>query len=65
MAKGWRPVAIADDLYQTAKEYYEETKEELKLRHGLGSLTAFPSFCIREYLKEKKTIKPFSKIGSI
>jgi len=52
MVKNWRPVVIPEELYQTCKNYYEENKEDLKLREGIRSLTAFINFCIREYLKE-------------
>jgi len=56
MVKGWRPVVIATELYEKAKEYYEENMEELRLRDGIRSLTAFINFCLREYLKEKEII---------
>ncbi|MDH5794603.1 MAG: hypothetical protein OEZ24_00705 [Candidatus Bathyarchaeota archaeon] len=56
MVAGWKPVVIPDELYEKAKEYYEKNKKELKLRHGIRSLTAFVSYCIREYLKEKEII---------
>ena len=56
MVKGWRPVVIPKELHEKAKEYYESNKEELKLRHGIRSLTAFISYCIREYMKEKGII---------
>lgn len=47
---------ISDELYERAKEYYENNKEELKLRDGIRSLTGFINFSIREYLKEKGII---------
>ncbi len=56
MVSGWRPVVIPDELYQRAREYYEENKDELKLRHGVRSLTAFVSYCLREYFKENGVI---------
>ena len=56
MVEGWRPVVIPNELYERAAEYYEEHKEELKLRDGIRSLTAFVSYCIREFLKEKGII---------
>jgi hypothetical protein len=56
MVSGWRPVVIPDELYQKAQEYYEEKKDELKLRHGVRSLTAFVSYCLREYFKENGVI---------
>ena len=56
MVEGWRPVVIPDELHKKAKEYYEENEEELKLRQGIRSLTAFVSYCIREYMKEKEII---------
>ena len=56
MVAGWRPVVFPDELYEKAKEYYEQNREELKLKHGIRSLTAFISYCIREYFKEKGII---------
>ena len=56
MVEGWRPVVIPKELYDKAKEYYEENNEELKLRQGIRSLTAFIAFCIREHFKEKGII---------
>ena len=56
MAEGWRPVVVPVELYERAKEHYEENKEELKLKNGVRSFTGFVNFCIREYLKEKGII---------
>ena len=56
MVEGWKPVVIPDELLEKAKEYYEKNKEELKLRHGIRSMTAFISYCIREYMKSKGII---------
>lgn len=56
MARGWIPVVIPEEIYNTAKEYYQENKEELKLRHGVRSLTGFLYYCIREYLKANGVI---------
>ena len=56
MVKGWRPIVVPEELYSAAKEYYERNKEELKLKEGVRSLTAFISHCIREYLKGKGII---------
>ncbi|MCW4020184.1 MAG: hypothetical protein NWF14_03010 [Candidatus Bathyarchaeota archaeon] len=56
MANGWRPIVIPDEIYERAKGYYEENREELKLRNGIRSLTGFLNFCIREFLKEQKII---------
>jgi len=53
---GWRPVVVPVEIYERAREYYEENKEELKLKNGVRSLTGFINFCIREYLKEKGII---------
>ena len=47
---------VAEELYSAAEKYYEENKEELKLGHGVRSLTAFMNFCIREYMKSKGVI---------
>ena len=56
MVEGWKPVVIPDEIYEKAKEYYDENKLELKLKHGVRSLTAYISYCIREYWKEKGII---------
>ena len=56
MVDGWRPVVIPDEIFEVAKEHYEEHKEELKLKDGVRSLTGFINFCIREYLKEQGII---------
>ncbi|MFB0522300.1 MAG: hypothetical protein ACETV1_00890 [Candidatus Bathyarchaeia archaeon] len=56
MVNGWRPVVVPEEIYERAREYYEENKEELKLRNGVRSLTGFLNFCIREFLKEKGII---------
>ena len=47
---------VPDELYEKTKEYYEHNREELKLRHGIRSLTAFISYCIREYFKQNGII---------
>ena len=56
MADGWRPIVVTDEIYERARKYYDENKEELKLKNGVRSLTGFLNFCIREYLKEKEII---------
>ena len=56
MVKGWKPIAIEEELLRVCKEYYVKNQEELKLRHGVRSLTAFISYCIREYMKERGII---------
>lgn len=56
MVDGWRPVVIAEEIYEVSQQHYEEHKDELKLRNGVRSLTGFINFCIREYLKEKGII---------
>jgi len=56
MAKGWKPVVVAEELYEYARKYYLENKEELKLKDGVRSLTGFINFCLREYLKENGII---------
>jgi hypothetical protein len=56
VANGWRPIVVPEEIYERAKKYYEESKEELKLKSGIRSLTGFLNYCIREYLKEKGVI---------
>jgi hypothetical protein len=50
---GWKQVVVPDEVYEKAKQYYEEHKEKLKLKEGVRSLTGFLNFCIREYMKQK------------
>ena len=52
MVEGWKPVVIPDEIYEVAKQHYEEHKEALKLRNGVRSFTGFLNYCIREYLKD-------------
>ncbi|MEM2145541.1 MAG: hypothetical protein QW279_09280 [Candidatus Jordarchaeaceae archaeon] len=56
MADGWRPIVVPEEIYERVKKYYDENKEELRLKYGVRSLTGFLNFCIREYLKEKGII---------
>ena len=53
MVDGWKPVIIADEIYEVAQQHYEEHEKELKLKYGVRSLTGFINFCIRERLKEQ------------
>lgn len=56
MVDGWKPVVIPEEIYEVVQQHYEEHKEELKLKHGVRSLTGFINFSIREYLKENGII---------
>ena len=56
MVKGWKPVVVPDELFDVATGYYEKNKEQLRLKHGVRSLTAFFNYCIRQYLKSKGII---------
>lgn len=56
MVDGWKPVVVSEELYKAARDYYEKNKEELRLKHGVRSLTAFINYCLREYMKEKGII---------
>ena len=56
MADGWRSLYVPEEVYKRAKKYYDEEKDELKLKNGVRSPTSFINFCIREYLKEKEII---------
>ena len=48
----WKPVVIPTEIYQVCKDYYEENEEDLKLREGIRSLTAFINYCLREQLRK-------------
>jgi len=56
MAEGWKSLAVPIEVYGRAIKFYDEKKDELKLKNGVRSLTSFLNFCIREYLKEKQAI---------
>lgn len=49
-------MAIAEELYNAAKQCFEENKEDLKLKQGVRTLTGFIAFAIREYMKKKGII---------
>lgn len=49
---GWTAVSIPEEVYEKAKEYYENHKEELRIKYGVRSLSAFINFCLRERFKE-------------
>ena len=56
MVEGWKPVVIPEELYNAAKQYFEENKKELKLKESVRSHTGFIGYCLREYMKEKGII---------
>ena len=52
MTDGWRPATIEEEPYEVLKAYYEDNKEDLKLREGIRSSSAFINYCLREQLKK-------------
>ena len=40
------------ELHEVCKAHYEENKEDLKLKEGIRSPTAFINYCLREQLKK-------------
>ncbi len=38
MADGWRPIVVPDEIYERARKYYDEHKEDLKLKNGVRRL---------------------------
>ena len=38
MVYGWKPVVIPEEIYDKAKEHYDEHKEDLELREGIRSI---------------------------
>ena len=56
MVDGWKPVVVSEELFDAAKLHYEKKEDELKLKQGVRSFTAFLNFAIREYMKEKGII---------
>ena len=49
--RDWTAISIPRDVYELAKKYYEEHRQELALTYGVRSLSAFINLCIREYCK--------------
>lgn len=47
----WTAVSIPEEVMKKAKEYYENHQEELRIKYGVRSLSAFINFCLREYFK--------------
>ena len=56
VAEGWKAISIPTEVYEPLKDYYEGQREELRVKDGVRSLSAYISFVLREYLKEKKVI---------
>jgi len=56
MVDGSRPVVVPEEVFERAKEYYEENKEDLKLRDGIKCLTGFINYALREHLKHMGVI---------
>jgi len=56
LVKRWRPIAISDEIYEVIDKYYKDHEEELKIKYGVRSRTAFVNWCLREYFKEKGII---------
>jgi len=52
MVEGWTTISIPEEIYEKAKKYYIKHQQELKVKHGVRSLTAFFNFCLREYFKK-------------
>ena len=52
MVEGWKPVMIPTEIYDVCKAHYEENKEDLKLKQGIRSVSAFINYCLREQLKK-------------
>jgi len=56
MANGRKQIIVPDEIHEQAKKYFEENKEELKLKYRVRSPGSFLSFCLREFLKKKEII---------
>lgn len=56
MVDGWKPIVIAEEIFDKLKEHYNDNKEDLKLKEGVRSLTGYVGFLLRETMKEKKII---------
>jgi hypothetical protein len=56
MANGRKHIIVPDEIYERARKYYDEHKEELRLKYGVRSPGSFLSFCLRECLKKKEII---------
>ncbi len=56
LVKGWKSISISADLYEQAKAFFERNREELRIREGIGSLTGFLNFCVRQYFRKNGII---------
>jgi hypothetical protein len=56
MANGRKHIIVPDEIYERARKYYDEHKEELKIKYKVRSPGSFLSFCLRECLKKKEII---------
>lgn len=51
MGGEWTAISVPKEVYELAKKYYEEHRQELMLAYGVRSFSAFINLCIREYCK--------------
>ena len=51
MGRDWIAISVPKEVYDLARKYYEEHKQELLLAYGVRSFSAFIDLCIREYCK--------------
>ena len=56
MVEGWKPVVIPRELFEFCRAYFEDQGEELKLREGVRSVSAFMNYCLLEQLKKRGAI---------
>ena len=52
MANGRKHIIVPDEIHELARKYYDEHKEELKIKYRIRSPGSFISFCLREFLKK-------------
>ena len=48
----WTAISVPKEVYEEAKKYYKDHEEELRMKKGIRSLSAFINYCLREHFKE-------------
>jgi len=54
--KSSEAVLVPGETYDMARKYYEDHKEELRIKHGLKNMEDFINFCVQKCFKEKGLI---------
>ena len=56
MRDGWITISVRKELFEAARKYYRERREELKLKDGVRSFKGLVNFALREHMKDRGII---------